>query len=377
MSDPLQQYPFERVWVDHLVSGVTRVWWRHHPNFVPVGDCTYQLQISQTGLASALDWVNIGSPATNVFTLTDAETRLQGKKSRIHYRVLVVNNEKQGVSLPAGTWGLLDDQAWLKAREILRLHEINHRQTARHGFLLKRMRTGTVDQNAVNPLSGAVIDSRRTQTMGTEFEIGYHPPVPCTCMELTPQEIDEAQSEAGPIRNAVVQGLTSAFPQLDYEDIWVDARSDERWSVEKVKNEVELRGVPLIVQATLQLMPRSDVVYKIPVDAYSPVPQLMTKRGPSLVANPVLIDHNYGGPDALTYADAQGCGIIGARILLFTKSAYDSGLTGEVSALAVGYTGQAGRWMTQFRIDPGQYVLVFEKPGECGPDAHELIVAAP
>ncbi len=88
MSDPLQQYPFERVWVDHLVHGVTRIWWRHHPNFVASGPTTYQLQLGFTGNANANDWVNVGPPGTDVSVLYDESSRLQGKRNRVHYRIL-------------------------------------------------------------------------------------------------------------------------------------------------------------------------------------------------------------------------------------------------------------------------------------------------
>ena len=382
MRDPLQQYPFERVWVDHLVHGSTRVWWRHHANFRPSGSLAYQLQRGQTGSASAADWTNVGDPVTNASVLTDDNSRLQGKKARLHYRILVSNAAGQpvGVSLPVGVWGLLDDKAWLVAREVLRQYEISHRLSTRHGFLLKRMRTGQVDQNAVNPLTGAILDSRRTQTMGTEFEIGYHPPIPTVCMDLSPQDIEEDRADdlRGPVRDtAMVVGYTPAFPQLDFEDVWVDGRSDDRWSVVKVKNEIELRGVPLINQVVLALLPKTDIAYKIPVDEHALSQPLLTRRGPTQLANPVTINHNFGGIDALTYTDSTGHGIIGAKILLLRKTDYDNGLRKEVSAIAVSQTGAAGRWMADMVVDPGLYVLIFEKPGEFGPNSVELIVHPP
>lgn len=382
MSGPLQQYPFARVWVDHLVHGVTRVWWRHHPNFTPAGTVYYQLQLSQTGAVNATDWANVGSPVANAAVLEDRSTRLQGKKSRQHYRVLVTDaaGTVTGVSLPVGTWGLLDERAWLLSREVLRQFEVSHRLTTRPGFLLKRMRSGPIDQNAVHPLTGAVLDSRRPQSMGTEFEIGYFPPIPSTCMDLTPQDIEEDVSDdgRGSVRDmAGVVGFTTAFPQMDHEDVWVDARSDDRWSVQRVKNEIEVRGVPLVCQVQLVLLPKSHVVYKVPVDAASTVPTVVTKRGPTQLANPVKVNHNFGGPDSLAYVDGNGNGIIGAKILLFTKAAYDSGLRGDVSAIATSQTGAAGRWMADIVVDPGPYVIVFEKQGEYGTNHYDLVVNAP
>lgn len=378
MSDPLQQYPFTRVWVDRLVIGKTRIWWRLHENFQPNGSLVYRLQAGNTGSNTSQDWEDVGSPVTNAAVLVDDVVRMQTKKSRLHYRIVLTNNGKTYVSLPVGTWGLFDDAGWAKVVEILRLHEINHRLSTRHGLLLKKMRYGRVDQNAINPLTGAPIDSRRSQTFGTEFEIGYHPPVACTCMDLTPQVIAEDISDAGPKRDqAVVTGLTAAFPQPDFEDVWVDIRSDQRWQVQTIRNEIEFQGVPIVISVTMTLLPENHIAYRIPVDAQSAVPSILTQTGPTGLTNPVVIDHNYGGADALTYVDPAGCGVIGATLLLFRKVDYDNGLRGAASAIAIGQTGAAGRWMNKFRIDPGQYVLVAEKLGEFGPNHIDITVTAP
>lgn len=91
------------------------------------------------------------------------------------------------------------------------------------------------------------------------------------------------------------------------------------------------------------------------------------------LASRKLVDHNYGGPDALTYQAANGVGIADAIIRFFRASNWDAGRR-EVGEYVVETDG-LGRWKAPVWLEPGlDWVLTFEKRGEYGPDVRRITV---
>jgi hypothetical protein len=59
-------------------------------------------------------------------------------------------------------------------------------------------------------------------------------------------------------------------PQVFSYDVWVDKDSDFRWIIHSVKNLVEVRGIPIIVQAEMRLAPFTHPVYSIDITGQVP-----------------------------------------------------------------------------------------------------------
>jgi hypothetical protein len=93
----------------------------------------------------------------------------------------------------------------------------------------------------------------------------------------------------------------------------------------------------------------------------------------------VIVDQDYLGLDSLVYAPADGCPIVGANIYVFPAALFEEDGTDTNRNLAVGATTTRvnGRWSQSLRLDPGDYVILYEKPGEYGPDTTELTVTPP
>jgi hypothetical protein len=94
----------------------------------------------------------------------------------------------------------------------------------------------------------------------------------------------------------------------------------------------------------------------------------------------VLVDHNYGGPDALAYHNGAGCPIEGATVYVFPAAAYAAAqpsFPARTTAIARANTAGSGRWDTGLQLNPGNYVLLFERVGDYGPDVQAVTVTAP
>lgn len=367
-------YPFRRLSVDHLIVGVTRVWWELHYQFRDPLPYIFQLQVGGSGNPDATDWVDVGTLAVNTCVAYDDERRIgdYGKRLLTHYRVKLSSPLATYISQPVATYGELNDRDWLLAREIVRKEQLRHELVSRDGFLLKRMRFGERCTVCLDPLTGEIRDSNCPECNGTGFKVGYYAPTPLI-VDMGPEAVIEllsATEPPGPTRPVDLRGRILGFPQVNKQDVWVDAKSDQRWFIDEVLHAAEWRGVPLIVQIKVQLAPYTDRIYNINVD----VNQNPTATLPTVGPGTVLVDHDYGGPDTLAYLDRCGDGIIGATILAFNKVDYDNGIRDATSAVAASTTTVGGRWMTAMLLCANEeYMLVFEKAGYFGPDTVTLI----
>lgn len=373
-------FPFRRVSVDHMVRGTTRVWWQLESTFNEPGPYTFQLQLGKTGLRDALDWENVGAPIVNGVVAYDAVWRASGYDLLTHYRVVLTTPTSTYVSQAANCYGELNERDWLLAREIVRKEQLRHKFVSVPGYLIKPMRFGKLCRRCRDPLTHEVTDSNCGVCNGTGFEVGYHPPLKLQCWDLSTQTIAEdidTQLKGTTRVNPYVTARVIGFPALQRDDIWVNATSDERWVVRSLKISAALRGVPIIYDVTMGLLPFTNVAYSVEIGE-----EPAARPGPVLPVEgcgAVIVDQNYGGPDNLIYSAGAGCAITGATIHVFTQADFNEHGTDINRELAVGrtFTTANGRWTQSLKLDAGDYTILYEKVGEYGPDTVNITVVDP
>ena len=381
MSVTQQNHPFRRLLVSHIVEGGSRIAWELVDNFNEPGPYLFQLQFGRTGSNAATDWVDVGAQVVDGVYAVDDQKRLYGKTFETHYRVLLSTAVSRYLSQPVLAYGSLDEKDWLLAREIIRKEVLRHGRVSNDGYVLKRLRYGPRCTRCLDPQTGETQNSRCPQCYGTGFQGGYHPPIPFQWFDLKDgspiQEKRGGDAPPGQGVQVIMRCRALAFPALGKEDVFVSGNSDERWIVASVEETASLRHVPLLYTVTLSCAPFTDVVYRFPVHPEQPPDPRMTQGLPLHGNGSVHVTHDYGGTDALSYQACGACGVEGATILAFTKASWDAGARTAAQAVASTQTTTLGRWVWALCLDPGDYVLLAEKPGEFDPDTMELTVAEP
>jgi hypothetical protein len=368
-------YPFRRVSVDHMVRGITRVWWQLEPTFNDPGPYVFQLQTSDVGLNDAHNWRTVGAPVTNGVYATDSEKRVAGALLITHYRVTLSTPAGKYVSAPASCWGELDEKDWITAREIIRKELLRHKKVSIGGNLLKIMRYGPPCPRCRELLTQETSDADCPICYGTNYEGGYHPPSPLQCWDLSAQILKEDSDDKlrGSNReNPYVTARVIGYPGLNYRDIWVNDKTDERWRIDDVKITAAIRGVPLVYEVNMGLLPFANVAYTIPL-AHEPPPYPAV---PVLGSGCVTVTDTYNG-DNLSYKTAENEPIADAYVCAFTKKVFDTTkpqFPPRHLAEAITTTDAAGRWTSNMHLNPGLYVLLYEKHHEYGPDTKELTI---
>jgi hypothetical protein len=373
-------FPFRRVSVDHMVRGATRVWWQLEPLFREPGPYVFQLQLGKTGLRDALDWVNVGAPVTNAFMAWDPEWRETGYELLSHYRVTLTTPTNIYVSQAASCFGELPERDWLIGREIIRKEKLRHRYVSTPGYLIKPMRYGEPCPRCRDQLTQEVTDSDCPVCNGTGFKIGYHPPLDMQCWDLSPQTIAEdvdAQLKGATRTDPYVTARVIGFPALNKYDIWANAASDERWLVDTIQIVAAIRNVPLVYSVRMGLLPFNNTAYAVEVGGEASDRDPI--RPPFEGCGNIVVDHNYGGADVLAYRDATNYSVEGAEVYVFRKDVFDAAYPALPDrVLAAGHTRTIsnGRWAQSLLLFAGDYVVLYEKLGEYGPDTQVITVAA-
>jgi len=266
---------FDRVAVDFLVKGGARVSWSLARTFLDPPPYEFQLQVGGTGNPAASDWEDVGDPVEGAFFAVDPTQRAYGKNPTTHYRVKLSTINGAYFSIPASVFGVMDHHNWMIARDIVRRERLRLDRTGVkfRGWLLKRMWAGATpdpkDLSAAvtDPLTGAVLRSRATSTLGTPFLSGYYAPVPFTLDKTAEghyEQYDDADSTTDKPQNLIGCRVVM-IPPVATLDAFVAQYSDRRYFFHEVKVTAEWQGVPLVASCSIRRAPSSDVIYSAAV----------------------------------------------------------------------------------------------------------------
>ena len=368
-------YPFRRVSVDHMILGTTRVWWQLEPDFHDEGPYIFQLQNNDNGLPNAQNWKNVGAPVVDAVYATDIKQRDAGDLIISHYRIVLTTANGQYTSAPASCFGELAESDWLRSREIIRKETLRHQKVSVSGYLIKILRYGKPCGRCRDLLTQEQTDGNCPVCYGTNYEGGYHPALEMQCWDLSPQIIQEDSDDQlkGTTReNAYVTARVIGFPGLNYKDVWVNGSTDERWRIEQIRVSASLRGVPLIYDVRMGLLPFTNPVYSLPLENEAPEHPPMPIAGSGCIT----VNTTYNGND-FRYLTAENTAISGANVYAFPKAVFDSAhpsFPPRHYAVAGTTTASNGTWTTAMNLDPDTYVLLYEKYGQYGPDTKEFTV---
>ena len=261
---------FDRVVVSHLITGPSRVMWELLPEFTDAGPLEFQLQVGSTNDNDSDDWEDVGLPVTDQYFAFDDEQRVWGKTNFTHYRVVLNSASGTYVSAPESGMGVLDRRSWRLARDMVRSKRKAMRvgDSGQKGYLLKRRWTGQDCPVCLDYQTKEVRNPQCTTCYGTGKKCGYFYPMSCVWAELAPRarrtELDGGQGR-GTINDVVVQSSMLMVDLLDEEDIWVADKTDDRYFVHRVTHVEEMKGVPILANVELRLIPFTHIAYAIPI----------------------------------------------------------------------------------------------------------------
>jgi hypothetical protein len=259
---------FEAMQVSYLIRGGTRVFWSLNPRLRLPLPWVFQLQYG-THPQGTTAWSNVGVPVTNAFMAVDSVQRDYGQHISGYYRVKLTADGADYVSPPVSVDGSLSARDWRIATEITRKERLRARFTAQDGYLLRARTTGNPCSRCLDIQTGEPLDSNCPNCRGTGTECGYYYPIDCVWADVAPTVRDirlDEQLMQGTVADAKTTGRMLMMPPfLSNDDIWISQKLDQRYTIGKIKVVAEMRGVPLVADVELRLLPYTHQVYKIAI----------------------------------------------------------------------------------------------------------------
>jgi len=268
-GDPCQSV-FDRVVVRHYIKGGTVVLWELLDTFTDPNPLLFQLQVGTTNNPLADDWEDVGLPVENQYNAVDPEQRVWGKTNFTHYRVKLTSPVGVYYSLPTAGMGVLTKREWLQARELIRQRKVLYRKgfAAQEGYLLKRRWTGQRCPTCLDLQTQECRNPDCPDCYGTGYRCGYYYPMSCVWGQFSPKarrtELDGGQNR-GTVEDIVVQADMLMTDLMAENDVFVAARTDDRYFIHRINHTAEIRGVPIAGQVEMRPIAFSSIVYDIPI----------------------------------------------------------------------------------------------------------------
>lgn len=271
MNDPV----FERLLVDYIVIGGSRVTWVLNRHFIDPAPYSFQLQFGRVGTNLADDWIDVGGPVTGTDHAFDADKRLFGKEVDAFYRVELTTNNGIYYSQPEQAQGVLGVRDWLLVREMVRKELLRHSVfTSVTGYLLKARRYGPACTHCTDLYTKEISQSNCTTCYGTGFLAGYYDPIPATYADIgVGANVTNRDGQHGTVKQDMRKARFVGDPQLYTYDVWINKYSDERYYIREVETQAQHRGINVVFSVELKLAPYTDIIYTLPIQNFSLKPK--------------------------------------------------------------------------------------------------------
>lgn len=259
--------PFKRLTVSHSLSEQgdpqVRVTWALNRGFVAPGPYSFRLE----RLYGPTDTPTVLAVGGDGHWMTDNNPRRPQLGGEYYYRVVLIDDEgtewESQVAPSESYWGARD---WRIARAIVRAENlVMRKRSGTYGWLVKRRYWGSPCPTCLDPITGQVDNPNCGTCYGTAFEEGYHQPIPCWVVveQLQRQSV---LAETGHEKKNLAGLRMLAYPPPEPGDIWVQAHTDRRYRIAGQLQPVAIhRGIPLVMQVSVEELPTSDAIYEIPV----------------------------------------------------------------------------------------------------------------
>lgn len=264
---------FHSVQAINTPDGVKTVYWRMSESFHTEGrDLLFYVDCSEESLG---DWIPLNSedPVTDGCIYVDTLTHKFNMVSDVWYRVRAVLRDSSGQepdkvieSIPTQITGALSDRAYSAGRVIMQsFYKTLKKGGGQQGFLLKRKLWGERCPECTDFDVETIINAHCHICYGTGIVGGYHEGIEFWVM---PSVVSGRQRQPSPIGITDDYGISAqcaAYPWIDAGDVWIDAKTGERFVIKAVSHVAELERKPLILSLSLVKVSNTDILMDTPV----------------------------------------------------------------------------------------------------------------
>lgn len=278
------------------------LYWDLESSFEDVNDYQFIVEASDAEFGK---YFQIADPIVNVFHFRD--TTVRGQHSFYHerwYRIRVryrevskqtADGESTDRLYPSQGGVCLAARPDLPALEMARIHRLKLKEfQGRKIWVYAKRRFGQRCSVCFDPVTQRKLRADCSSCFGAGYVGGYHAPVECYGMIITPDEAT-AHPQFGTVETENTMIMLANYPDITSGDMIVEAEN-VRWRVGSRITKIKKARALVRQQAPLHRIPEGDIEYTIPLN-------LTSAQVKDLTASP---ERNYTNPHTLESANLPG-----------------------------------------------------------------------
>ena len=261
--------------IEALVTpdNVKSIYWRVNKDVLKDGyDVQFNIYVADDSLGP---WEKINTtPLINTCVFIDKDKHRYSKVSDVWYSVSMtlvnhvdpIDTIDRGYSKPTQIQGSLTDKGFLIAKAMLKgLYQRMKKGGGSQGFLLKKKTFGDRCPECTDFDTEAVVNYHCHLCFGTGYVGGYHEGIEFWLLPNPVQLRERKEEQTGYTQGVAFSATCAAYPWIDSGDVWVDAKTNERFVIMQIANTKEIERKPVILQLALTKASNTDITMDIPV----------------------------------------------------------------------------------------------------------------
>jgi len=225
------------------------------------------------------EWTNIGGPLVDACAYTDVVKWNWGIDQNTFYRVRYQHGPDWIYSDPVQGIGEWDLRNYKLVHEICRKERLVAKQLGMPGVLMKRREWGTPCTACLDPDTRQPTNHDCTVCYGTGIVGGYYAPIALWLTTPQPKQSQRGMTELGHSQRDTLMARCVAYPYIEAEDLWFGQGSGDRWRIVQVTPAADVRGIPIIYNLQLGLLPKTDISHLAAVDTKAETPPVAATTG--------------------------------------------------------------------------------------------------
>lgn len=225
-------------------------------------NATVQVQWARAGGT----WQTLATNLNLSCCYTDTRRTNKNKFNNDFYRIKLTTVEgQQYISQPQQAGINLSYPYSAEAKNLLRLADLEARQTGRQGKLLKKIVYGQKCPACQHFQDDLPVNQHCPQCLGTGKKGGYYPAIDLNIIQQSQQQHQSIQ-QFGSIHNVSINAKCIAWPLIQKGDVWIDINNNQRFVIDTIGIVSKYKHVPLMCMLQMHKLEQTDILHKDNID---------------------------------------------------------------------------------------------------------------
>lgn len=253
--------PFSKLGVTILPNNTRVLSWQFLKGATIPQEAIISVQYARAGG----QWQTLATGLPVSYCYNDTRAFNKNKYNNDFYRLVLQTQNQKYISQPqmAGITSSYPYSA--QASNLTRLSQLQIQKTGRKGYLLKKIVWGKPCPVCQQFKDDSPVNQHCPNCLGTGKDGGYYKAIPLGILQEG-QNSTQAMGPQGLMVNNVISAKCTAWPLIQYGDVWSDYYTNQRYYINKISVISKYKHIPLVYSLNMSLIQQSDILHSETAD---------------------------------------------------------------------------------------------------------------